>query len=113
MGEVTAAAGRIVTRGVRVDVPTAVPPDRAAQLVAAFGERAHSYMNSEAHRISRAWLSRILEARDFPLARLARCLELLAQTTRERVPDVPQIAERAQHGADFIASHETFLGLNA
>lgn len=57
-----------------------------------------------------AWLARILEARDFPLARLARCLELLAQTTRESVPDLPQIAARVQHGADFIASHETFLG---
>jgi hypothetical protein len=56
-----------------------------------------------------AWLARILEARDFPLPRLARCLELLAQTTRESVPDVPQIAERVQHGASFIASHESFL----
>ena len=55
-----------------------------------------------------AWLARILEARDFPLARLARCLELLAQTTRESVPDLPQIAARVQHGADFIASHESF-----
>lgn len=56
-----------------------------------------------------AWLARILEARDFPLPRLSRCLELLAQTTRESVPDVPQLAERVQHGADFIASHESFL----
>ena len=56
-----------------------------------------------------AWLARILEARDFPLPRLARCLELLAQTTRESVPDVPQVAERVQHGAGFIASHESFL----
>ena len=56
-----------------------------------------------------AWLARILEARDFPLPRLSRCLELLAQTTRESVPDVLQLAERVQHGADFIASHESFL----
>ena len=56
-----------------------------------------------------AWLARILEARDFPLPRLARCLELLAQTTRESVPDVPQVAERVQHGADFVASHGSFL----
>ena len=56
-----------------------------------------------------ASLARILEARDFPLPRLARCLELLARTTRESVPDVPQVAERVQHGADFIASHESFL----
>jgi len=56
-----------------------------------------------------AWLARILEARDFPLSRLARCLELLAQTTRQRVPDVPQVADRIQHGAEFIASHGSFL----
>ena len=56
-----------------------------------------------------AWLARILEARDFPLPRLARCLELLAQTTRESVPDVPQVAARVQEGAEFIASHGSFL----
>ena len=56
-----------------------------------------------------AWLARILEARDFPLPRLARCLELLAQTTRESVPDLPQVADRVQRGADFVASHESFL----
>jgi hypothetical protein len=56
-----------------------------------------------------AWLARILEARDFPLSRLARCLELLAQTTRQSVPDVPQVADRIQHGAEFIASHGSFL----
>ena len=57
-----------------------------------------------------SWLARVLEARDFPLPRLARCLELLAQNTRESVPDEPQIAARVQHGADFVASHESFLG---
>jgi hypothetical protein len=56
-----------------------------------------------------AWLARILEARDFPLPRLARCLELLAQTTRESVPDVPQVADRVQQGAQFIGSHGSFL----
>jgi hypothetical protein len=56
-----------------------------------------------------SWLARVLEARNFPLPRLARCPELLAQTTRESVPNEPQIAERVQHGAVFIASHTSFL----
>jgi hypothetical protein len=56
-----------------------------------------------------SWLARVLEARDFPLERLARCLELLAQTTRETVPDEPQIAARVDSGASYISSHGTFL----
>jgi hypothetical protein len=56
-----------------------------------------------------SWLARVLEARDFPLSRLARCLELLAQTTRESAPDEAQVAERLQHGAVFIGSRESFL----
>ena len=56
-----------------------------------------------------AWLARVLEARDFPLPRLARCLVLLAQTTRESVADEPQVAQRLQHGAAFISSRESFL----
>jgi hypothetical protein len=56
-----------------------------------------------------SWLGRVLEAREFPLPRLARCLELLAQTTQERIPDEPQVAERVRQGAVFIASHESFL----
>jgi hypothetical protein len=56
-----------------------------------------------------SWLGRVLEAREFPLPRLAWCLELLGQTTQERVPDEPQIAERFRQGAVFIASHESFL----
>jgi len=56
-----------------------------------------------------SWLARVLEARDFPLPRLARCLELLAQTTRETVPDEPQIAARVDSGASYISSHESFL----
>jgi hypothetical protein len=56
-----------------------------------------------------SWLARVLEARDFPLARLARCLELLAQTTRETVPDEPQIAARVDSGAAYISSHGSFV----
>lgn len=56
-----------------------------------------------------SWLARVLEARDFPLARLARCLELLAQTTRETLPEEPQIAARVASGASYISSHGSFL----
>jgi hypothetical protein len=56
-----------------------------------------------------AWLARVLEARDFPLTRLARCVELLAQTTRESAPDELQVAQRLQDGAAFISSRESFL----
>jgi hypothetical protein len=56
-----------------------------------------------------AWLARVLEARDFPLPRLARCLELLAQATREGVPDEPEVAERVEDGAAYVASHAVFL----
>jgi hypothetical protein len=56
-----------------------------------------------------AWLARVLEARDFPLPRLARCLELVAQTTREGVPDEPEVAERVEDGPAYIASPASFL----
>ena len=56
-----------------------------------------------------SWLARVLEARDFPLPRLARCLELLASTTRECVGVEPEIAARVESGAAFISSRETFL----
>jgi hypothetical protein len=56
-----------------------------------------------------SWLARVLEARDFPLPRLARCLALLAQTTQETAPDEPQVAECLQRGAAFISSRESFL----
>jgi hypothetical protein len=55
-----------------------------------------------------AWLARVLEARHFPLPRLARCLELLAQATRETVPDESQVAARVESGASYIASRESF-----
>ena len=56
-----------------------------------------------------AWLARVLEARDFPVPRLTRCLELLAQATRESVPDEPEVAQRVEDGAAYVASHESFL----
>ena len=51
-----------------------------------------------------AWLARVLEARDFPIARLTRCLEMLAQAVRDTVPDEPDVAARLGAGAEFVAS---------
>ena len=56
-----------------------------------------------------AWLARVLEARDFPLPRLARCLQLLAEVTREMVPGEPQLAARLEAGASYISSRQSFL----
>ncbi|HEY1518412.1 MAG TPA: hypothetical protein VGF91_18435 [Solirubrobacteraceae bacterium] len=56
-----------------------------------------------------AWLARVLEARSFPLERLARCLELLAEVVRDSLSDEPEIAGRLQSGAAFVASRPTFL----
>ena len=55
------------------------------------------------------WLARILEARDFPLARLARDLELLADTVTRHHPDEPALSARIFAGASFVRSHGTFL----
>lgn len=56
-----------------------------------------------------AWLARVLEARDFPISRLARCLEILAQAVRNTVPDEPEIAARLDTGAAFVGSRASFL----
>ena len=53
-----------------------------------------------------AWLARILEARSFPLDRLARNLEIGADVVRERYP---AIAEELSGGAAFVRSRESFL----
>jgi hypothetical protein len=51
-----------------------------------------------------AWLARVLEARDFPVSRLARCLQMLAQAVHDTVPDEPEVAARLEAGAEFVAS---------
>jgi len=56
-----------------------------------------------------AWLARVLEAREFPLARLARGLELLAGAVRKEYPDLAEVAERVDRGSAFLASRRTFL----
>lgn len=56
-----------------------------------------------------SWLARVLEARDFPLSRLARCLRLLASITRESVRTEPAVADRVESAAAYISSRKTFL----
>jgi hypothetical protein len=51
-----------------------------------------------------AWLARVLEARDFPLDRLARNLEIAAAVAA----DLP-ITDDLAAGARFIRSRESFL----
>ncbi len=53
-----------------------------------------------------AWLARVLEARDFPLDRLARDLEIAADVVRERFEP---LAEERAGGAAFLRSRESFL----
>jgi hypothetical protein len=58
-----------------------------------------------------AWLARVLEARDFPLTRLARDLDLAAEVTGERVPGNPGEALSAVllDAAAFVRSRATFI----
>ena len=56
-----------------------------------------------------AWLARVLEARGFPLERLVRSLELLSETVRRTEPPRPELADRIDAGASFVASRHSFL----
>ncbi len=57
-----------------------------------------------------AWLARILEARDFPLERLARNLELAAEVATEAVRDGgKQAAGVLRAGAALVRAQGTFL----
>jgi hypothetical protein len=53
-----------------------------------------------------AWLARVLEARHFPLDRLARDLEIAADVVRERYES---LAAELSAGAAFVRSRESFL----
>jgi hypothetical protein len=58
-----------------------------------------------------AWLAGVLEARDFPLDRLARDLEIATEVTGERLGEPAQgIADGLRAGAAFVRSRGTFLG---
>jgi hypothetical protein len=55
-----------------------------------------------------AWLARVLEARDFPLERLVRNLEIDAEVVRERLAD-EALAGRLAEAARFVAGRGSFL----
>jgi hypothetical protein len=57
------------------------------------------------------WLAGVLEARDFPLDRLARNLDIAAAVVRDQLagPPAEQLAEQLTGAAGFVRSHETFL----
>lgn len=59
-----------------------------------------------------AWLARVLEARDFPLDRLARNLELVAGTVAEHHPGEPELRARLRAGAELVRSRTSFLSEN-
>ena len=58
-----------------------------------------------------AWLARVLEARDFPLDRLARNLDIGADVVREQVGGArgEELAAVLAGGGAFVRSQETFL----
>ena len=58
-----------------------------------------------------AWLASILEARDYPLERLARDLEIGVDVVRERVtPSVADaLADVLADAAAYVRSRDTFL----
>ena len=56
------------------------------------------------------WLARVLEARQFPLDRLARDLEIAAEVVRERLAGPARaVAEELDRGAALVRSRPTFL----
>lgn len=58
-----------------------------------------------------AWLARVLEARDFPLDRLARNLDLGAAVVRDEVGDGAEAMAAALEGAArMVRERGTFLG---
>jgi hypothetical protein len=56
-----------------------------------------------------AWLAKVLEAREFPLDRLARDLDIAADVVRERVPSGAHVAAALTGAAEMVRSRPTFL----
>ena len=56
-----------------------------------------------------AWLGKVLEARDFPLDRLARDLDVAAEVVGLRVPGGDAVAAALTRAAAMVRSRETFL----
>jgi hypothetical protein len=59
-----------------------------------------------------AWLASVLEARDFPLERLARNLEIASDVVQEQLPagTAQGLAEVLTDAAAYMRSRDTFLG---
>lgn len=58
-----------------------------------------------------AWLARVLEARHFPLERLARDLEICAEVVDERVgAPASELVQVLRSSAELVAATPTFLG---
>ena len=56
-----------------------------------------------------AWLAKVLEAREFPLDRLARDLDIAADVVRARVPGGDGAADALGAAAAMVRSRSTFL----
>jgi hypothetical protein len=58
-----------------------------------------------------AWLASVLEARNFPVSRLARNLDIGAEVVRAQVSGAPggQLAGVLSRAAAFVRSRDTFL----
>ena len=56
-----------------------------------------------------AWLAKVLEAREFPLDRLARNLDIGAQVVAERVAGADEVAAALGGAAAMVRSRPTFL----
>ena len=56
-----------------------------------------------------AWLARVLETRGFPLARLARNLEILAATVARVHPEERALHARLLAGSELVRSRGTFI----
>jgi hypothetical protein len=56
-----------------------------------------------------AWLAKVLEAREFPLDRLARDLELAAEVVGERVAGSDDVEAALRAAAAMVRAQETFL----
>jgi hypothetical protein len=56
-----------------------------------------------------AWLAKVLEAREFPLDRLARDLDIAAEVVGERVASGEAVAGALSGAAEMVRSRATFL----
>ena len=56
-----------------------------------------------------AWLAKVLEAREFPLDRLARDLDIAAEVVAERLAGADAVAAALTGAATMIRSRATFL----